>query len=91
MQKITLLLICIFFLSLIANAQVGINTDCSLPHNSAMLDVKSTEKGVLLPRMTYNELVAISSPAEGLMAFAPIVGPVPLEPWLSIRVVFGTL
>ncbi len=75
MQKITLLLICIFFLSLIANAQVGINTDGSLPHNSAMLDVKSTEKGVLLPRMTYNELVAISSPAEGLMAFCTDCGP----------------
>ncbi|MBK7175277.1 MAG: hypothetical protein IPH84_19130 [Bacteroidales bacterium] len=56
-------------------AQVGINTDGSLPHNSAMLDVKSTGKGVLLPRMTYNELVAISSPAEGLMAFCTDCGP----------------
>ncbi len=33
-------------------AQVGINDDESAPDSSAMLDVKSTSKGVLIPRMT---------------------------------------
>jgi hypothetical protein len=33
-------------------AQVGINTDNSSPDPSAILDVKSSEKGILIPRMT---------------------------------------
>jgi hypothetical protein len=41
-------LLCIFCLFLSkAHAQIGINTDNSTPHSSAMLDVKSTDKGVL--------------------------------------------
>ncbi len=31
---------------------VGINTDGSAPDNSALLDVKGTSKGLLVPRMT---------------------------------------
>jgi hypothetical protein len=52
------------------NAQsVGINTDGSAPDNSAMLDVSSTTKGILVPRMTAVQRVAISSPAQGLLIF----------------------
>jgi hypothetical protein len=51
------------------NAQVGINTDNSQPDNSAMLEVKSTVKGFLPPRMTEIQRDAISSPAEGLQIF----------------------
>lgn len=36
---------------------------------SAMLDITSTTKGVLLPRMTTTQKNAISSPAEGLMIY----------------------
>jgi hypothetical protein len=50
-------------------AQLGINTDNSLPDNSAMLDVKSTNKGMLVPRMTATQRNAISSPATGLLVF----------------------
>jgi hypothetical protein len=50
-------------------AQVGINSDGSDPDNSAMMDVKSTTKGFLPPRMTSAEILAIASPAEGLMAY----------------------
>ena len=50
-------------------SQVSINTDGSLPDNSAMLDVKSTAKGVLLPRMTLAQRNAITSPAAGLTIF----------------------
>jgi uncharacterized protein (TIGR02145 family) len=50
-------------------AQLGINTDNSLPDNSAMLDVKSTNKGFLPPRITTTQMNAIISPAEGLTIY----------------------
>jgi hypothetical protein len=50
-------------------AQVSINNDNSLPNNSAMFDVKSTTKGMLIPRMTQTEIEAITSPANGLVVF----------------------
>lgn len=48
---------------------VGINSDGSIPDNSAMLDVKSTGKGFLVPRMTQAQRNSISSPATGLLIF----------------------
>ncbi len=53
----------------IINAQVGINSDNTDPDASAMLDVKSTNKGLLIPRMGSPELFAISNPANGLLVF----------------------
>lgn len=46
-------------------AQVGINNPT--PHTSAALDVTSTTKGFLPPRMTMAQRDAIASPAEGLV------------------------
>ncbi len=50
-------------------AQVGINSDNSTPHTSAMLDIKSTQKGMLIPRMTETQRDNISTPATGLLIF----------------------
>jgi trimeric autotransporter adhesin len=50
-------------------AQVAINNDGSSPDNSAMLDVKSTVRGMLLPRMTLVQRNAIVNPANGLMIY----------------------
>jgi uncharacterized protein (TIGR02145 family) len=49
--------------------QVGVNTDYSAPDNSAMLDVKSTTKGMLIPRMTAVQIGAIVNPANGLQVY----------------------
>lgn len=66
MQK---LLYYLFLLPFFATAQsIAINTDGSAPHTSAMLDVKSTNKGVLIPRMTTAERTAITA-IKGLLVF----------------------
>ncbi|MES2629594.1 MAG: hypothetical protein V4616_11550 [Bacteroidota bacterium] len=48
---------------------VGINTDGTTPDASALLDVKSTSQGVLVPRMTKAQRDAIASPANALVIF----------------------
>ena len=48
-------------------AQVGIGT--KIPEPSAMLEVKSNSKGVLISRMTESERSAIKSPAAGLLVY----------------------
>lgn len=50
-------------------AQVGFSTDNSAPDSSAMLDVKSTSMGVLMPRMTLAQILAIQNPSNGLTVF----------------------
>lgn len=50
-------------------SQAGINADGSAPNGSAMLDVKSTDKGFLPPRMTTAQRNAIASPVEGLVIY----------------------
>jgi hypothetical protein len=56
-------------------SQVSVNTDGSVADPSAILDVKSTSRGVLFPRMTFNERNAIVDPAEGLFIFCTNCGP----------------
>jgi hypothetical protein len=70
MKKILPLLFFIIVIQLHLTAQnVGINATGSRPDPSAMLDVKATDKGMLIPRMTGAQRVAIVSPATGLMVF----------------------
>jgi len=52
-----------------AQTGVAINASGNEPDNSAMLDVSSTEKGILIPRMTSGQRTGISSPATGLLVF----------------------
>lgn len=64
--------------TLTATAQVGVGTNS--PNASAQLDVSSTTKGLLPPRMTYAQQQAISSPAIGLMIYCTNCGPGTGEP-----------
>jgi hypothetical protein len=60
------------FLLIITNcmySQVSVNTDGSPPNSSAMLDVQSTTKGMLIPRMTSALRTAIAIPVNGLMVY----------------------
>ncbi|MDA8931836.1 hypothetical protein N9H42_04120 [Flavobacteriaceae bacterium] len=60
-------LIFIFFCISAASAQVGIGTE--IPHSSSLLELSSTSKGLLVPRMTEAQKNAISSPAQGLLIY----------------------
>lgn len=61
--------ILILFTSVGSRAQLSISADGSPADPSAMVEVRSTDKGFLLPRMTTSERDGIASPAEGLMIY----------------------
>lgn len=60
-------LLLIGLISQIIIAQVGINT--TNPDASAVLDIVSTNAGILVPRMTEAQRTAIASPATGLLVY----------------------
>jgi hypothetical protein len=64
-KGIVVLVLCLAFLS--GKAQTGIGT--TTPDVSAKLDISSTTKGLLVPRMTATERGAIATPAKGLLIF----------------------
>jgi hypothetical protein len=78
MKRFTKLFLAAFLITGFAfnlNAQnVGINDDGSSPNSKAMLDVSSTSKGFLPPRMTYEQRVAIASPPAGLIVWCSNCG-----------------
>lgn len=64
------LIFLVFFLPIVANAQVGIGT--TSPDASAQLEIQSSSKGFLLPRLALtgrNDAATITSPANGLLVF----------------------
>ena len=62
-------LVILMSISISVLAQVAINKDDSDPDSSAMLDIKATDAGFLMPRMSQAERNAINLPATGLMIF----------------------
>ena len=72
MSKVVTFCICIFLVFLgksAATQSLAVNTDGSAANSSALFDVKATNKGVLIPRMSRTERNAISTPATGLLIF----------------------
>ena len=68
LQK-TILTLAIAITSIALYAQVKISTGGGNPNASSMLEVESTSKGFLPPRMTSAERDLIASPAEGLVIY----------------------
>jgi uncharacterized protein (TIGR02145 family) len=63
----------VFFLTVYMGFHISLSGQTAIggitPATSSMLDVQSTSKGMLMPRMTTDQRSAISSPATGLMIF----------------------
>jgi hypothetical protein len=67
MKSFSAFLLFIFFAQAAFSQAVGINT--STPDNSAQLDVFSTTRGLLIPRLTQTQRNAITTPATGLLIY----------------------
>ncbi|MEP6793265.1 MAG: hypothetical protein ABJB16_02990, partial [Saprospiraceae bacterium] len=61
-----MLTLCIFKSS---GQSISISNDGAPANPSSMLDVRSTSKGLLTPRMTLSQRNMIASPATGLMIY----------------------
>ena len=73
MKKKLLLSLAAFSTVALSFAQnVAINADASLPNSSAMLDVKSTSKGMLIPRVALTSIfdnITVPNPVTSLMVY----------------------
>lgn len=63
------ILIFVSFTTSISGQSVAINSTGSTPHPAAILDISSQDKGILIPRMTSAERLAIVNPPSGLLVF----------------------
>ncbi len=66
MKNILCFKVLLFFI-FYSSAQVGIGT--TTPDSSTILDVESTSKGILIPRLSSDQINAITNPAHGLMVY----------------------
>ncbi len=69
MKKLKFTTIILLLATMAYGQGVAINEDGASPDPSAMLEVTSTEKGILIPRMTEAQRDAIAEPATGLLIF----------------------
>jgi hypothetical protein len=69
MRNILILSILLTLISATSFAQNNIGIGTTTPNASAVLDVSSTNRGLLLPRMTAVQRNAIAAPANGLMVY----------------------
>ena len=65
---LTLIFLCLITEIKAQTGNVGIGT--LTPDASAVLDIQSTDKGLLIPRMTNAQISAIASPAVGLQVYS---------------------
>jgi hypothetical protein len=68
-----LVIICLSVFWQAMNGQVAISEDGSPPDNSAILDLQSANKGLLIPRIDFNNIP--NPPAPGLLIYVTANGP----------------
>jgi len=74
MKKINFVLIVIIIsVSSVFSQNVGINADGSNPDPAAMLDIKSSDKGILIPRVDFTAMPG--TPPAGLLVYVTANGP----------------
>src|SRR6188474_1290825 len=66
-MKNAIILVCLLFSAFAGYSQVGIGT--KNPDTTSVLDLSSTTKGALFPRMTTVQRTTITNPAIGLTVF----------------------
>jgi trimeric autotransporter adhesin len=72
MKQFILTCLCIIMFATAYAQNVAINNDGSTPHASAMLDIKSTDKGLLIPRVNLvseSDITTISNPRLSLLIY----------------------
>ena len=62
-------MLCLGMTSQMLAQNIGINTTGAAPDNSALLDISSSNKGMLIPQMDSTARKNIMNPAKGLMVF----------------------
>jgi hypothetical protein len=67
MKKFSLLFMTTLFVTFVNAQSIGVGT--SSPAGSSLIDISSTSKGLLMPRMTTAQRAAITLPATGLLVF----------------------
>jgi hypothetical protein len=65
---------------------LGINVSSGAIHASAAIEIESTNKGLLLPRMTSTQKNAISSPADGLLVFDTTLQKLCYLSWITLYI-----
>jgi hypothetical protein len=68
-MKRILVLIAFIFPAMLFAQSVAINIDASPPDNNAILDIKSSTKGLLIPRLTTLQRTSIAGPSIGLTVY----------------------
>ncbi len=63
------LLVFFWQISVLSSQNVGISDVIHVPEQSAMLDINSNKSGMLIPRMSMNQIKSVISPANGLLIF----------------------
>lgn len=70
MKKVYLLISSLFISSaLLAQEVRNIGIGTTAPDKSAVLDIQSNDKGLLIPRLTQDQMNTIANPATGLLVF----------------------
>ncbi|MEO6253694.1 MAG: hypothetical protein ABIO79_10325, partial [Ferruginibacter sp.] len=87
-KTLFVLLMAIIGQSIKAQQNVGIGT--TSPDPSAQLDISSTTKGLLIPRMTGTQRNAIASPIKGLMVYQTLTSLVPVVTVPGLYIYSGT-